>query len=66
MKLILQRDQKRSLTGKSVFITDATAELSPDELVHRFIIGVLADRDLPIYMDQYERIVSRAQAKRND
>ena len=42
------------------------AEMSPEELADKFTIGVLADRDLPIYMDQYERIISRAQAKRND
>ena len=31
MKLILQKDQKRSMTGKNIFVTDATAELSPGE-----------------------------------
>ena len=42
------------------------AELSPEELAGKFTIGVLADRELPIYMEQYERIISRAQTKRND
>ena len=42
------------------------AELTADELSHRFITGVLVDRELPIYLDQYERIANRAKAKRDD
>jgi hypothetical protein len=31
MKLLLRRDQKKSLTGKIVFTVDARAELTPEE-----------------------------------
>jgi hypothetical protein len=31
MKLLLRRDQKKSLTGKMIFTLDARAELTPEE-----------------------------------
>ncbi|RLB02628.1 MAG: 2-oxoacid:ferredoxin oxidoreductase subunit beta [Deltaproteobacteria bacterium] len=35
-------------------------ELPPEELEGKLVIGVLVERDLPIYQEEYEKIVERA------
>ncbi len=43
-----------------------SAEMSEEELADKFTIGVLTDRDLPIYQEQYERIIASAEEKNTD
>jgi 2-oxoglutarate ferredoxin oxidoreductase subunit beta len=42
---------------------EKSADLSEEELRDKFTIGVLADRELPIYTEQYELV--REQATKN-
>lgn len=37
-------------------------ELPPEELEGKLVIGVLVDRDLPIYQEEYEKIIERAKS----
>jgi 2-oxoglutarate/2-oxoacid ferredoxin oxidoreductase subunit beta len=39
---------------------ESASKLSPEEMADRFLIGVLADRDLPVYTEEYDRIRERA------
>jgi len=39
--------------------------MSPEDLQGKIVVGVLADRELPEYINTYDRIVSRAQEKVN-
>ena len=39
---------------------ESASRLSPGEMADRFLIGVLADRDLPVYTEEYDRIRERA------
>jgi 2-oxoglutarate ferredoxin oxidoreductase subunit beta len=41
---------------------ESAARMKPEEMEDKFLIGVLADRDLPVYTEQYERIRQRAKA----
>jgi 2-oxoglutarate ferredoxin oxidoreductase subunit beta len=41
---------------------ESAARMKPEEMEDKFLIGVLADRDLPVYTKQYERIRQRAKA----
>jgi hypothetical protein len=40
---------------------DKAAAMSPEDLADKFIIGVLVDRSLPVYQDEYDKIRQRAQ-----
>jgi 2-oxoglutarate ferredoxin oxidoreductase subunit beta len=40
---------------------ERAADLSDEELKDKFTIGVLADRDLPIYTEQYNLVRQQAQ-----
>jgi 2-oxoglutarate ferredoxin oxidoreductase subunit beta len=44
-------------------MVDKVAEMSPDQLMDKFPIGVLVDRDLPVYTDEYDKIRSTAGAQ---
>jgi 2-oxoglutarate ferredoxin oxidoreductase subunit beta len=44
-------------------MVDKVAEMSPDQLMDKFPIGVLVDRDLPVYTDEYDKIRSTARAQ---
>ncbi len=35
---------------------EKAATMTPEELAGKFTIGVLADRDLPIYTEEYHRV----------
>jgi 2-oxoglutarate ferredoxin oxidoreductase subunit beta len=37
-------------------------QTKPEELEGKIVIGVLVDKDLPVYQDEYERIRERAKA----
>ena len=39
---------------------EAAAKLSLEEMEDKFLIGVLADRDLPVYTEEYDRVRQRA------
>ena len=39
---------------------EQAAALKPEERDRKILIGVLADRDLPIYQEEYDRIRDRA------
>jgi len=41
---------------------EKAATLPPEELQDKTLIGVLVDRELPVYQDEYERIRERAKA----
>jgi 2-oxoglutarate/2-oxoacid ferredoxin oxidoreductase subunit beta len=40
---------------------ESASRMKPDEMKDRFLIGVLADRELPIYTEEYARIRQRAE-----
>ena len=40
---------------------DKAAAMTPEDLADKFIIGVLVDRSLPVYQDEYDKIRQRAQ-----
>jgi 2-oxoglutarate ferredoxin oxidoreductase subunit beta len=42
---------------------EKAADMTPEELAGRFTVGVLVDRDLPIYTQEYRRIREIAKAK---
>ncbi len=42
---------------------EKAAEMSPEELEGKFTIGVLVDRDLPIYTEEYRKIREAARAR---
>lgn len=44
-------------------MVDKVAEMTPDQLMDKFPIGVLVDRDLPVYTDEYDKIRSTARAQ---
>ena len=44
-------------------MVDKVAEMSPDQLMDKFPIGVLVDRDLPVYTEEYDKIRSTARAQ---
>ena len=44
-------------------MVDKAAEMSPDQLTDKFPIGVLVDRDLPVYTDEYDKIRSTARTQ---
>jgi len=39
---------------------EKAAKMKPEELKDKMVIGVLTDKELPVYQDQYERIRERA------
>ena len=39
---------------------DKAATMTPEDLADKFIIGVLVDRSLPVYQDEYDKIRQRA------
>jgi 2-oxoglutarate ferredoxin oxidoreductase subunit beta len=39
---------------------ESAAKMKPEEMEDKFLIGVLADRELPVYTEQYDRIRQRA------
>jgi 2-oxoglutarate ferredoxin oxidoreductase subunit beta len=39
---------------------EKAATLKPEELQDKIVIGVLVDKELPVYQDEYERIRERA------
>ena len=39
---------------------ESAATMKPEEMEDKFLIGVLADRELPVYTEQYDRIRPRA------
>jgi 2-oxoglutarate ferredoxin oxidoreductase subunit beta len=44
-------------------MVDKAAEMRPDQLMDKFPIGVLVDRDLPVYTDEYDKIRSTARTQ---
>ena len=42
---------------------EKAAELSAEEMAGKFTIGVLVDRDLPIYTEEYRKIREAARAR---
>ncbi len=42
---------------------EKAAEMSPEDLASKFTIGVLVDRDLPIYTEEYRKIREAARAR---
>lgn len=42
---------------------EKAAEMSPEDLAGKFTIGVLVDRDLPIYTEEYRKIREAARAR---
>jgi 2-oxoglutarate ferredoxin oxidoreductase subunit beta len=40
---------------------ERVGDLSEEELKDKFTIGVLADRDLPVYTEQYDLVRQQAQ-----
>jgi 2-oxoglutarate ferredoxin oxidoreductase subunit beta len=36
--------------------------MKPEELQEKILIGVLVDKELPVYQDEYEKIRERAKA----
>ncbi|WP_448382177.1 2-oxoacid:ferredoxin oxidoreductase subunit beta [Desulfosoma sp.] len=42
---------------------EKAAEMSPEEMAGKFTIGVLVDRDLPIYTEEYRKIREAARAR---
>jgi 2-oxoglutarate ferredoxin oxidoreductase subunit beta len=40
---------------------EKAAALKPDELKDKTVIGVLVDKDLPVYQNEYEKIRQRSQ-----
>ena len=39
---------------------ESAATMKPEEMEDKFLIGVLADRELPVYTEQYDQIRQRA------
>jgi 2-oxoglutarate ferredoxin oxidoreductase subunit beta len=39
---------------------ESAARMKPEEMQDRFLIGVLVDRELPVYTEEYDRIRQRA------
>jgi 2-oxoglutarate ferredoxin oxidoreductase subunit beta len=39
--------------------------MKPEELEDRILIGVLVDKELPVYQDEYEKIRERAKETMN-
>jgi len=39
---------------------EKAAKMKPEELKDKIVIGVLVDKELPVYQDEYERIRERA------
>jgi len=37
-------------------------QMKPEELQEKILIGVLVDKELPVYEDEYDRIRERAKA----
>lgn len=54
-------DMMRVLKENSVALA-AAQKLDPEERAQKIVRGVLTDRDLPEYTDQYARIIERARA----
>ena len=53
-------DMMRALKDNSI-TQSAAAKLSPEERDSKIVRGVLVDRQLPEYIEQYERIIAKAQ-----
>jgi 2-oxoglutarate ferredoxin oxidoreductase subunit beta len=51
---MLQWQRDHAVTAESA------SRLKPDEMEDKFLIGVLADRELPVYTEEYERVRQRA------
>jgi 2-oxoglutarate ferredoxin oxidoreductase subunit beta len=41
---------------------EKAAAMKPEELQDKVLIGVLVDKELPVYQDEYEKIRERAKA----
>jgi 2-oxoglutarate ferredoxin oxidoreductase subunit beta len=41
---------------------EKAAKMKPEELKDKMVIGVLVDKELPVYQDEYEKIQERAKA----
>jgi 2-oxoglutarate ferredoxin oxidoreductase subunit beta len=41
---------------------EKAATMKPEELQDRIVIGVLVDKELPVYQDEYEKVRERAKA----
>jgi 2-oxoglutarate ferredoxin oxidoreductase subunit beta len=39
---------------------EQAATMKPEELQDKILIGVLADKELPVYQDEYEKVRERA------
>jgi 2-oxoglutarate ferredoxin oxidoreductase subunit beta len=39
---------------------EKAAKMTPEELKDKILIGVLVDKDLPVYQNEYEKIRERA------
>ncbi|MEJ5365925.1 MAG: 2-oxoacid:ferredoxin oxidoreductase subunit beta [Desulfosoma sp.] len=48
---------------ESAVRVEKAAEMSPEEMEGKFTIGVLVDRDLPIYTEEYRKIREAARAR---
>lgn len=53
---MMERQRDQSIT------VEKAAKMKPEELKDKIIIGVLVDKELPVYQDQYEKVRERAKA----
>jgi 2-oxoglutarate ferredoxin oxidoreductase subunit beta len=51
---MMEQQRDRAVT------VEKAAKMKPEELKGKMVIGVLADKELPVYQDEYEKIRERA------
>jgi hypothetical protein len=51
---MMEQQRDRAVT------VEKAARMKPDELKDKIVIGVLADKELPVYQDEYVKIRERA------
>jgi 2-oxoglutarate/2-oxoacid ferredoxin oxidoreductase subunit beta len=44
----------------NAIVVEKAATMKPEEVQDKIVIGVLVDKELPVYQDQYEKIRERA------
>jgi 2-oxoglutarate ferredoxin oxidoreductase subunit beta len=53
---MMEQQRDRAVTAEKA------AKMKPEELKDKMVIGVLVDKELPVYQDEYEKIRERAKA----
>jgi 2-oxoglutarate ferredoxin oxidoreductase subunit beta len=53
---MMEQQRDRAVTAEKA------AKMKPEELKDKIVIGVLVDKELPVYQDEYEKIQERAKA----